>query len=242
MDQRFGQVFEFPDNPRRPRHAGTCRQPLACSFRPDDARSSTPTRSAAELATTETDIDIPDLRLGLERAWVLILDSQIDRALTALEAIERRLDDLSPPAANRYRAATEVLRLAVVAFQDDNLAVLAIVLAQGLVGRGAGLGMLLSEAKGRSEPLEPTDDRPSSFVRSAGKGATQSGSSTGDAITGRERDVLAMIGEGYSNKRIARTLEISPETVKSHVKHIFSKLAVSKRSEAVSKAVVLRLL
>ena len=64
----------------------------------------------------------------------------------------------------------------------------------------------------------------------------------GDAITARQRDVLSMIGQGHSNKRIARTLEISPETVKSHVKHIFSKLDVTTRSEAASRAVSLGLL
>jgi LuxR family maltose regulon positive regulatory protein len=57
-----------------------------------------------------------------------------------------------------------------------------------------------------------------------------------DTLTARERDVLAMISQGFPNKRIARTLEISPETVKSHVKRIFSKLAASTRTEAVSRA------
>jgi LuxR family transcriptional regulator, maltose regulon positive regulatory protein len=42
-----------------------------------------------------------------------------------------------------------------------------------------------------------------------------------ETLTARERDILAMIGQGLSNKRIARAREISPETVKSHVKHIF---------------------
>jgi predicted ArsR family transcriptional regulator len=46
-----------------------------------------------------------------------------------------------------------------------------------------------------------------------------------------------MISHGSSNKRIARTLEISPETVKSHLKRIFLKLAVSTRTEAVFQAV-----
>jgi LuxR family maltose regulon positive regulatory protein len=202
----------------------------------------TPTRRGAEPAWTEIGIDVPDFRLGLERAWRLILASQIDQALTALEAIERQLDDLSPPVATRYRAATEVLRLAVVAFQDDSLAALAIVVAQVFVEGGAGLGMLLTEARSRMGPLEPTDHRPQAFARSADNGALQSGSSAGEAITARERDVLSMIAQGNSNKRIARTLEISPETVKSHVKHIFSKLDVATRSEAVSQAVSLGLL
>src|SRR5882757_7260144 len=56
--------------------------------------------------------------------------------------------------------------------------------------------------------------------------AAQPGSRGSDRLTARERDVLAMISQGCSNKSIARTLEISPETVKSHVKHIFLKLGV----------------
>jgi len=63
-----------------------------------------------------------------------------------------------------------------------------------------------------------------------------------DPLTARERDVLAMISQGCSNKRIARTLDISPETVKSHIKHIFLKLEVCTRTEAVFRAVSLRLL
>jgi LuxR family maltose regulon positive regulatory protein len=67
-------------------------------------------------------------------------------------------------------------------------------------------------------------------------------SNRGSTLTARERDVLAMISQGCCNKRIARTLKISPETVKSHVKHIFSKLAVSTRSEVVFRAASLELL
>ena len=45
-----------------------------------------------------------------------------------------------------------------------------------------------------------------------------------------------MIGWGLSNKEIARNLGIAPETVKSHVKSIFVKLAVEKRAHAVARA------
>jgi DNA-binding CsgD family transcriptional regulator len=71
-------------------------------------------------------------------------------------------------------------------------------------------------------------------VRNAGD-RPQPGS-RGHTLTAREREVLAMIGQGSSNKRIARALHISPETVKSHVKRIFLKLAVSTRTEAVFRA------
>ncbi len=76
----------------------------------------------------------------------------------------------------------------------------------------------------------------------AGDGAAQPSSRVSDPLTARERDVLAMISQGLSNKRSARALEISPETVKSHVKHIFLKLEVGTRAEAVSRAGLLGLL
>jgi ATP/maltotriose-dependent transcriptional regulator MalT len=79
-------------------------------------------------------------------------------------------------------------------------------------------------------------------ARYAGNGPAQLSNRVSDPLTARERDVLAMISQGCSNKRIARTLEISPETVKSHVKHIFLKLEVGTRTEAVFRAVSLRLL
>jgi DNA-binding CsgD family transcriptional regulator len=47
---------------------------------------------------------------------------------------------------------------------------------------------------------------------------------------------------GLSNKSIARELQITPETVKSHAKHIFIKLASKNRAEAVSRATELGLI
>jgi ATP/maltotriose-dependent transcriptional regulator MalT len=79
-------------------------------------------------------------------------------------------------------------------------------------------------------------------ARSAGDHSAQLGSRDSDGLTARERDVLTLISQGCSNKHIARALEVSPETVKSHVKHIFLKLAVSTRTEAVFRALLLALL
>ena len=76
----------------------------------------------------------------------------------------------------------------------------------------------------------------------AGYAGDRSAQSNSRVLTPRERDVLAMISQGFSNKRIARTLEISPETVKTHVKRIFLKLAVNTRTEAVCRAGSLALL
>jgi ATP/maltotriose-dependent transcriptional regulator MalT len=183
---------------------------------------------------TQTPTSVQDIQRDLARAWCLTLASQIDQALTVLEAIERQLDNLSPPVATRYRAASHLVRSAVLAVQDDSLAVLAIVISEVFLEGGAGLGAFLTETHGRTERFE-------SAVRSSGNGSGQP-VVEGDAITTRERDVLSMISQGYSNKHVARTLKISPETVKSHVKRIFSKLSVSTRTEAVSRAMSLRLL
>ena len=57
-----------------------------------------------------------------------------------------------------------------------------------------------------------------------------------DPLSARESDILKLIAQGQSNKEIARSLSIAPETVKSHVTRIFIELAVEKRAQAVSRA------
>ena len=55
-------------------------------------------------------------------------------------------------------------------------------------------------------------------------------------LTKRESGILQLIADGLSNKRIAQRLDITPETVKSHAKNIFFKLAAQTRAQAVSGA------
>jgi ATP/maltotriose-dependent transcriptional regulator MalT len=63
-----------------------------------------------------------------------------------------------------------------------------------------------------------------------------------ETLSPREQSVLRSMSCGLSNKRIAQELQIAPETVKSHVKGIFIKLAVQTRAHAVSTAGALGLL
>ena len=58
-----------------------------------------------------------------------------------------------------------------------------------------------------------------------------------DALTPREREILTHLARGESNKAIARTLDISHDTVKLHVRHILAKLNLSSRVEAAVFAV-----
>lgn len=55
-------------------------------------------------------------------------------------------------------------------------------------------------------------------------------------FTPREADVLRCLMTGQSNKEIARDLGISPGTVKMHLEHIFGKLGVATRLQAVLAA------
>jgi DNA-binding CsgD family transcriptional regulator len=55
-------------------------------------------------------------------------------------------------------------------------------------------------------------------------------------ISDRELEVLALLAAGGSNKEIARRLEVSPNTVKTHVTKLFAKLEAGRRTEAVQRA------
>jgi NarL family two-component system response regulator LiaR len=56
-------------------------------------------------------------------------------------------------------------------------------------------------------------------------------------LSDREREVLALMVKGLNNTEIASRLVVSLSTVKQHVSHIFSKLGITNRAEAVALAV-----
>lgn len=63
-----------------------------------------------------------------------------------------------------------------------------------------------------------------------------------ESLTMREREVLALVAEGETNRAIGHTLGISDRTVQGHLANIYGKLQVSSRTEAVTKALQLGLL
>jgi LuxR family maltose regulon positive regulatory protein len=84
-----------------------------------------------------------------------------------------------------------------------------------------------------------SDLRPyiATLLRSTVESNTEESSSVGyRPLSRRETGVLQMIAHGMSNKRIAQSLGITPETVKSHAKNIFVKLATRTRAQAVARA------
>ena len=54
-------------------------------------------------------------------------------------------------------------------------------------------------------------------------------------LTGQEMRVLERLAAGQSNKEIARSLGVSPNTVKTHVANLFDKLEVQRRTQAIQK-------
>lgn len=63
-----------------------------------------------------------------------------------------------------------------------------------------------------------------------------------ETLTPREREVLELVGQGLSNKLIARALSISEHTVKFHISSISAKLGASSRTDAVRRGVRLGLI
>ncbi|MCY1419081.1 HTH-type transcriptional regulator MalT [compost metagenome] len=57
-----------------------------------------------------------------------------------------------------------------------------------------------------------------------------------EALSGREVGVLELLAEGLSNREISERLYISTNTVKAHIKHINTKLGVTRRAQAVMRA------
>jgi DNA-binding CsgD family transcriptional regulator len=91
-------------------------------------------------------------------------------------------------------------------------------LAAGFAGLGLWAGRRLTPA-----PAAGTFERNEAAIRSLG-------------LTARECEILEMLASGQSNKELARTLGISPNTVKTHLARLYEKLEVQKRVQAIEKA------
>ena len=104
--------------------------------------------------------------------------------------------------------------------------------AAGAVLRGSDAATLRAALQAVSRGLVVTEHgftslRPAPEPRPA---------ATAEAFTPREREVLALLARGLSNRDIADALEISAHTAKFHVNSILQKLGVERRTEAVVRA------
>jgi DNA-binding CsgD family transcriptional regulator len=91
-------------------------------------------------------------------------------------------------------------------------------LAAGFMALGVWVGMRLIP-RGSTGPFKPNDQVRGTL-----------------GISDREFEVLELLAAGRSNKEIASQLSVSPNTVKTHVAKLYSKLEVTRRTEAILKA------
>lgn len=90
------------------------------------------------------------------------------------------------------------------------------------------------------QPIADTTSNSQSRVTSTrigpGQGCRRDCRSDDGSLSARQQSILELIASGLSNKEIARSLGISPETVKTHVTNIFIKLGTDRRAQAVAFA------
>jgi two-component system, NarL family, nitrate/nitrite response regulator NarL len=164
----------------------------------------------------------PLRRRMLERALASVAGLQADPLLADVLLLDLRPGEKLPPEAAAFDGALLVLSddaalaadhaiagVLPAAASDRQVAAAVAALAEGLVVRTPHLPEIPGFA-----PREPQ-------ARAL--------------LTPREVEVLALVGQGQSNKAIARRLNISAHTVKYHLEAIFSKLGVRSRAEAVTR-------
>jgi LuxR family transcriptional regulator, maltose regulon positive regulatory protein len=190
----------------------------------------------------------------LARAHLLEQQARPDEAISILQQLQREAEAMQH---RRFLICTAI-RLSAVQLSAGKVAeaanrfhrVLAACAAAGLyqtvLDEGPVIGRLLQTARESGKlkaELIPYVDRLVAGLQRAGQDrlAPTSEVRTLSALSPRETDILGLIAGGLSNKEIARSLEIGPETVKSHLKSVFTKLGVERRAQAVSRAQTLGL-
>jgi DNA-binding NarL/FixJ family response regulator len=166
------------------------------------------------LAALRVDDDLR--RRALERALATAPESEADVLVIAL-----RIGESVPPDAMAFDGVVLVLSDDATVAADTTLA--------GVLPFAASERQVAAAVAALAEGLVVRTPAPSDAGFAARDPAVR------PLLTPREVEVLALVGQGMSNKAIARRLNISAHTVKYHLEAIFAKLGVRSRAEAVTR-------
>jgi two-component system nitrate/nitrite response regulator NarL len=187
------------------------------------------------------------LALSLARVDRLAVVGVADTVASALACIEEKNPDVALLDFAMYDAlalpraiAAAGIRIKVVAFSvadsEDEVCECAEAGIAGYVARNGSKEDLIAAVENavRGEVHCSPRVAASLFRRLATHVQTTKQQSPEAVLTSRERDILALIDRGLSNKEIARQLKLSLPTVKNHVHNILEKLQVSRRGAAAA--------
>jgi DNA-binding NarL/FixJ family response regulator len=181
------------------------------------------------------------LRLSLSRApHIRVIGEASDGASAVELAVRRRPDvvimDVRMPGTDGLEATKQLLDrepeakvLIFTAYSERSL------LSRGL--ESGAKGYILKEAP--HETLVRAIEKVAngdSYVDPALMPSFLAGKDRDEMLTAREREILQLLADGMSNADVAAKLFISQETVKSHVRHILTKLEADTRTHAVAIA------
>jgi DNA-binding CsgD family transcriptional regulator len=161
----------------------------------------------------------------------------------AVEARAARATGSIALARGEHRAASERLEVAVEGFERAGLALEAarsrLLLAKAAAAWDPESAVVEAQAAATAlDALGAVRDRDeaAAFLRSLGVRMTRSPASVQGILTRRELEVLALVGEGLSNRQIGDRLFITPKTAEHHVASILAKTGLSRRSEVAAYA------
>lgn len=164
---------------------------------------------------------------------VAVLDIQMPR-LTGIEATRQ------------IKAAYPSVRVLILTAYDDDPYVFALLRAgaDGYLLKNADSDALVRAVKTTAaggKVLDPDITAKVMVQMTGGRpgGRPASAQDQVEPLSDRELDVLRLAGRGLTNKQIGQELDISDRTVQGHLANIYGKLAVSSRTEAVTRALKL---
>jgi len=168
----------------------------------------------------------------LARAWPCVIELRIDDALATVAQFEAEIARADGAVGPRSREIAAILRAVLLVLKSQEDATV----------RAAVAGLLISLHHATPQDSVPLPELGPEIGPEIGSILPGRAERLRESLSPREHSILRSMSRGLSNKRIAQELQIAPETVKSHVKRIFIKLAVQSRAHAVSTAGALGML